>query len=144
MYKICVSGVLQVTCTCKKEPIAKYFPRRVAKLLFFFLLLLLFFRRDTKPVDSYSFSSPLFGSRKRVIIPESTKKTPDENLINKKSKVISDNDASETLHSQTQKDSVIQKRKNRDSGIEKTNVSMVISSIDFDQLLYSFDQRRLD
>ena len=35
MYKICVSGVLQLTCTCKKEPIAKYFPRRVAKLFFF-------------------------------------------------------------------------------------------------------------
>jgi len=108
------------------------------------LLLLLFFRRDTKPVDSYSFSSPLFGSRKRVIIPESTKKTPDENLINKKSKVISDNDSSEMLHSQTQKDSVIQKRKNRASGIEKTNVSMVIPSFDFDQLLYNLDQRRLD
>ena len=104
--------------------------------------MLLFFRRDIRPVDS--FSSPLFGSRKRVIIPESTKETPDENLINKKSKVISDIDASETLHSQTQKDSVIQKRKNRDSGIEKTNVSMVISSFDFDQLLYSFDQRRFD
>ena len=142
MYKICVSGVLQLTC--KKGPIAKYFPKRVAKFFFVCLFLLLFFRRDTKPVDSYSFSSPLFGSRKRVIIPESTKKTPDENLINKKSKVISDDDASETLHSQTQKDSVIQKRKNRDSGIEKTNVSVVISSFDFDQLLYNFDQRRLD
>ena len=33
MYKICVSGVLQLTC--KKEPIAKYFPKRVAKLVFF-------------------------------------------------------------------------------------------------------------
>ena len=42
------------------------------------------------------------------------------------------------------KDSVIQKRKNRDSGIDKTNVSVVISSIEFDQLLYNFDQRRLD
>lgn len=137
-YKICVSGVLQLTH--KKEPIANHFPRRVAKLFFFHL----FFRRDTKPVDSYSFSSPLFASRKRVIIPESTKTTPDENLINKKSKVISDSDSSEMLHSQTQKDSVIQKRKNRDTGIEKTNVSAVISSFDFYQLLYNFDQRRLD
>lgn len=91
---------------------------------FFFL----FFRRDTKPVDSHLFGSPLFASRKRVAIPESTK-TTDENF-NKKSKVISHSDSSEMLPSQTpvQKDSVVQKRKNRDSGTEITNVSAAMSS----------------
>lgn len=84
----------------------------------------LFFRRDIKQVDSHPFSSPLFTSRKRVALPESTKTTPDENF-NKKSKVISHSDSSEVLQSETsvQKDSVLQKRKNRDSGTEKTNVS---------------------
>ena len=94
----------------------------MAKLLCFYCLI---FRRDTKPVDSYPFSSPLFASRKRVAIPESTKTTPDENF-NKKSKVVSHSDSSEMLPSQTQKDSVIQKRKNRDTSTEKTNVSVVM------------------
>lgn len=66
----------------------------------------------------------MFTSRKRVALPESTKTTPDENF-NKKSKVISHSDSSDMLQSETsvQKDSVLQKRKNRDSGTEKTNVS---------------------
>ena len=98
----------------------------VTKLLCFFCLV---FRRDIKQVDSHSFSSPLFANRKRVAIPESTKTTPDENF-NKKSKVISHSDSSEMLQSETsvQKDSVQQKRKNRDSGTEKTNVSAVMLS----------------
>lgn len=98
----------------------------VAKLCFFCL----FFRRDIKQVDSYPFSSPLFTSRKRVAIPESTKTTPDENF-NKKSKLVSHSDSSEMLEGQTfvQKDSVQQKRKNRDSETEKTtNVSAVMFS----------------
>ena len=66
----------------------------------------------------------MFTSRKRVALPESTKTTPDENF-NKKSRVISHSDSSDMLQSETsvQKDSVLQKRKNRDSGTEKTNVS---------------------
>lgn len=87
----------------------------------------MFFRRDTKPVDSYPFSSPLLGGRKRVAIPENTKTTPDENF-NKKSKVISHSDSSEMLHSQIQEDSVMQKRKNRDTETEIKNVSVAGSS----------------
>ena len=94
------------------------------------VLFCLFFRRDIKQIDSYPFSSPLFTNRKRVAIPESTKTTPDENF-NKKSKLISHSDSSEMLEGQTsaQKDSVQQKRKNRDSETEKTtNVSAVMFS----------------
>ena len=58
------------------------------------------------------------------------KTTPDESF-NKKSKLISHSDSSEMLEGQTsaQKDSVQQKRKNRDSETEKTtNVSVVMFS----------------
>jgi len=110
------------------------------------ILFCLFFRRDTKPVDSYPFSSPLFASRKRVAVPESTKTTPDENF-NKKSKVISPSDSSEMLHGQTsaQKDSVVQKRKNRDSGTEITNVSAFKSSflLTVTKLFYLFKLKKI-
>ncbi|XP_078374049.1 uncharacterized protein LOC144657575 isoform X2 [Oculina patagonica] len=69
-------------------------------------------RRDTKPVDSYPFSSPLLGGRKRVATLETTETTADENS-SKKSKVIDHSTSSEILHSQKQTDPVVQKRKDR-------------------------------
>jgi len=45
---------------------------------------------------------------------------------NKKSKVIDQSNTSESVHNQRQADSVVQKRKDRATEIEKSNVSAII------------------
>jgi len=56
---------------------------------------------------------------------ENTEVGEDESS-NKKSKVIDQSNTSETVHNQRQADSVVQKRKDRATETEKSNVSAII------------------
>lgn len=56
---------------------------------------------------------------------ESTE-TEDHENSKKKSKFIDQSNSPETVHSQRQADSVVQKTKDRDTDTEKTNVSAII------------------
>ena len=52
--------------------------------------------------------------------------TGEDESSNKKSKVTDQSNSSETVHSQRQADFVVQKRKDRATETEKTNVSVII------------------
>lgn len=69
-------------------------------------------RRDTKPAESYPFSSPLLKGRKRVAIPERTEKAADGGS-KKKSRVVDDSasDSSDNVQHESYVEAVTQKRK---------------------------------
>ena len=88
---------------------------------------LFIFRRDTKPAESYPFSSPLLKGRKRVAIAERTEKAADGGS-KKKSRVVDDSasDSSDNVQNESYVEAVTQKRKIMETEKEPPSVSETV------------------